>query len=245
MLNKTIHKARFTLPEMDYNIEEDVLVFDKPYQCTSFDLVSKLKSYLRRRYQVKIKIGHAGTLDPLATGVLIICIGKATKKIEAIQAEEKEYTGTIRLGATTPSYDLELAIDQEYPYDHITDDAVHCAAKSFEGEIDQIPPNFSAVKVDGKRAYDLARQGVEAEIKAKKIQIYSFEITRIALPDVDFKITCSKGTYIRSIARDFGQALNSGGHLTALRRTRSGGFLVENAIYLPLIVDPQPTIANE
>ncbi len=243
MLKDTIHKARFTLPDVEYNIEGEVLVFDKPYQCTSFDVVSKLKSFLRRKYKAKIKVGHAGTLDPLATGVLIVCIGKCTKQIDAIQAEEKEYTGTIRLGATTPSFDLELDIDQVYPYEHITSEDVLQAAQSFVGEIAQIPPHYSAIKIDGKRAYDLARKGEEAEIKAKNIHIYTFEITRMALPDVDFKITCSKGTYVRSIARDFGKALGSGGHLTALRRTRSGNYRVDNAIVLPLINDEaQPIV---
>ena len=237
MLKKMIHQTRFELPVLNINLEGDVLVFDKPYQCTSFDLVSKVKKYIRHSRDVarnvpttKIKIGHAGTLDPLATGVMIICVGSFTKKIEQFQNQEKEYTGTLMLGATTPSFDLEKPVDETFPVEHITVDKIYEIAKSFVGEQEQVPPHFSAVKVDGKRAYLLARQGIEPEIKPKKITISTFEITRIALPEVDFSIVCSKGTYIRSIARDFGQKLGSGAHLTALRRTRIGEFRVEDAI---------------
>ena len=231
-----IHQTRFDLPELHINLEGDVLVFDKPYQCTSFDLVSKVKQYIRHSRDVahnvpaKIKIGHAGTLDPLATGVMIICVGAFTKKIEQFQNQEKEYTGTFMLGATTPSFDLEKPVDETFPTEHITEKKIFEIANSFVGEQEQIPPHFSAVKVDGKRAYLLARQGIEPEIKPKIITISEFEITRIAIPEVDFKIVCSKGTYIRSIARDFGQRLESGAHLTALRRTRIGEFRVEEAI---------------
>lgn len=225
-----IHDARFELPEMEINIEGDVLVFDKPYQCTSFDLVEKVKKYIRQKYQKKIKVGHAGTLDPLATGVMIICTGLLTKKIEQYQAQEKEYTGTFMLGATTSSFDLEKSVDEIFPIEHITKEKIYQAAQSFLGDQEQIPPHFSAVKVDGKRAYLLARKGETLEIKPKNITIYTFEITKIALPEVDFRIVCSKGTYIRSIARDFGQKLNSGAHLTALRRTRIGAFNVEKAV---------------
>jgi len=225
-----IHQTRFELPEININLDGDVLVFDKPYQCTSFDLVSKVKKYIRQAKSRKVKVGHAGTLDPLATGVIIICVGSFTKKIEQYQAQEKEYTGTFMLGATTLSFDLEKPIDETFPTEHITKEKIYETAKSFVGEQEQVPPNFSAVKVDGKRAYLLARQGVEPEIKPKLITIYEFKITRIALPEVDFRIVCSKGTYIRSIARDFGQKLESGAHLTALRRTRIGEFKIEDAI---------------
>ncbi|MCL2247561.1 MAG: tRNA pseudouridine(55) synthase TruB [Lentimicrobiaceae bacterium] len=215
---------------MHFNVEGDILVFDKPYQCTSFDLVGKVKKYIRQHYQKKVKVGHAGTLDPLATGVMIICVGAFTKKIEQFQAQEKEYTGTFMLGATTPSFDLEKPVDETFPTAHITEEKILHIAQTFIGVQEQVPSHFSAVKVDGKRAYLLARAGEEPEIKPKQITISTFEITRIALPEVDFKITCSKGTYIRSIARDFGQRLESGAHLTALRRTRIGEFRVENAI---------------
>jgi tRNA pseudouridine55 synthase len=253
MLKKMIHQARFELPEMTINPEGDVLIFDKPYQCTSFDLVEKVKRYIRntesrkqkaesdeetltalRSHSLtvskKIKVGHAGTLDPLATGVMIICVGAFTKKIEQYQAQEKEYTGTFLLGATTPSFDLEKSVDETFPTAHLTQEHIYKIAQSFIGEQDQIPPHFSAVKVDGKRAYLLARKGEEPEIKPKPITISAFEITRIAMPEVDFRIVCSKGTYIRSIARDFGQKLESGAHLTALRRTRIGEMKVEHAI---------------
>lgn len=258
MLKKMIHQTRFELPEIGINVEGDLLVFDKPYQCTSFDLVGKVKKYIRQaegRKQKgekgkgeeplfskatlvaerrKVKVGHAGTLDPLATGVMIICVGSFTKKIEQYQAQEKEYTGTFMLGATTPSFDLEKPVDETFPIGHITEEKIYQAVQSFVGEQDQVPPHFSAVKVDGKRAYLLAREGKEPEIKPKKITISEFEITRIALPEIDFKIVCSKGTYIRSIARDFGQKLESGAHLTALRRTRIGEFKVEEAINVQL-----------
>jgi tRNA pseudouridine55 synthase len=232
MLKKMIHQTRFELPEIEINIEGDVLVFDKPYQCTSFDLVGKVKKYIRQREKGerrKVKVGHAGTLDPLATGVMIICVGSFTKKIEQYQAQEKEYTGTFMLGATTPSFDLEKPVDEIFSITHITEEKVYQIAQSFVGEQDLVPPHFSAVKVDGKRAYLLAREGKEPEINPKKITISEFEITRIALPEVDFRIVCSKGTYIRSIARDFGQKLESGAHLTVLRRTRIGELKVEES----------------
>jgi tRNA pseudouridine55 synthase len=183
-----------------------------------------------------VKVGHAGTLDPLATGVMIVCVGSFTKKIEQYQAQEKEYTGTFMLGATTPSFDLEKQTDETFPIEHITEKQIYDVAQSFVGVQEQIPPHFSAVKVDGKRAYLLARAGEEPEIKPKQITISEFEITRIALPEVDFRVVCSKGTYIRSIARDFGQRLESGAHLTALRRTRIGEFKVEKAIQVILSV---------
>jgi tRNA pseudouridine55 synthase len=230
MLKKMIHDSRFSLPLLNLNLDGDIFVFDKPYQCTSFDLVGKVKKMIRREYETKVKVGHAGTLDPLATGVLIICIGSYTKKIDTYQALEKEYTGTFLLGATTPSFDLEKPVDETFPYLHITEEMARCAAESFIGEIEQVPPQFSAIRIAGKRAFDFARKGEEVEIKSRKITIREFEITRFALPEIDFRIVCSKGTYVRSLARDFGFALESGAHLTALRRTRIGDFTVDNAI---------------
>jgi tRNA pseudouridine55 synthase len=182
--------------------------------------------------RVHPKIGHAGTLDPLATGLLIVCTGKQTKNIEQYQAKEKEYTGTFHIGATTPCFDLEKEIDEYYPTAHLTEELIYETTKQFTGTIQQTPPLFSAIKIDGKRAYDIARSGGTAEIKSKEITISEFTITRIALPEVDFKVVCSKGTYIRSLARDFGLALQSGAHLTALCRTRIGEFKLEDAMTL-------------
>jgi len=178
----------------------------------------------------KLKVGHAGTLDPLATGLLIVCTGKFTKRIMELQGMEKEYTGTFMLGATTPSYDLETQVNSTFPIAHISEALIHDTLPQFLGEIDQKPPVFSAIKKDGKRLYEHARKGEEVEIATRKTTIHEFEITRIALPEVDFRVVCSKGTYIRSLAYDFGMALNSGAHLTALRRTKIGEFSVENAI---------------
>ncbi len=239
MLNKkVIHEAQFELPDLDINPEGDVLLIDKPYRCTSFDVVGKVRQYIRRKYQQKVKVGHAGTLDPLATGLLIICVGKFTKQIDLYQAQEKAYTGTLRLGATTPSFDLEKPIDQVFAYDHITTKMIEEVRQKFLGEIDQVPPQFSAVRMGGRRAYELAREGEDVEISPRRITIPTFDITRFQLPDLDFSIVCSKGTYIRSIARDFGFELNSGAHLTALRRTRIGDFKVEDAIQLiPKTID--------
>jgi len=213
-------------------LEGQILLIDKPLTWSSFQAVNKLKYTLIRKYNLpkKFKIGHAGTLDPLATGLLIICTGKFTKKITEIQAQAKEYTGTITVGATTPSYDLETEIDATFPTDHISEALILETTKQFLGEIDQKPPVFSAIKKDGKRLYEHARAGEEVEIATRKTTIYEFEITRIALPEIDFRVKCSKGTYIRSLAYDFGIALNSGGHLTALRRTKIGDYSVENGI---------------
>jgi tRNA pseudouridine55 synthase len=211
--------------------EGDVLLIDKPYHVTSFEVVNKIKIAIKKTYPDKIKVGHAGTLDPLATGLLIICTGKKTKQIEQIQAQEKEYTGTFFVGATTPCFDKEKEVDFTFETQHITKELIEQTAKKFMGKQLQTPPIFSAVHVDGKRAYDLAREGAaEIKIAPKEIDIKLFEITRIALPEVDFKVVCSKGTYIRSLARDFGLALNSGAYLTALRRTRIGDFKTEHAI---------------
>ena len=202
----------------------ELLLIDKPKGITSFDVIRRL----RRQLGIK-KIGHAGTLDPLATGLMIICTGKFTKRLSEFMGQEKEYTGTITLGGTTPSYDLESEIDQTFPTEHITDEAIYAFAKAYQGKIMQRPPVFSALKKDGKRLYEFARAGEEVEIPKREIHITSFEITRIAMPEVDFKVSCSKGTYIRSLAYDFGVGLDSGAHLTALRRTKIGDFSVDIA----------------
>ena len=207
-----------------------VLLIDKPLEWTSFQAVNKIRWHIKQRFQIKkIKVGHAGTLDPLASGLLIICTGKQTKQIHLYQGQEKEYTGTITIGATTPSYDLETEIDNTFPTAHITKELIHDTTKQFLGEIDQKPPIFSAIKKEGKRLYELARKGETAEIKSRKVTIDEFEITNINLPNIDFRVVCSKGTYIRSLAYDFGKALHSGGHLSALRRTKIGTFSVEKA----------------
>jgi tRNA pseudouridine55 synthase len=214
---------------MDF-IKGEVLLIDKPLGWTSFRVVDHIRWHIRKKLGIKkIKVGHAGTLDPLASGLLIICTGKETKNIESYQAQIKEYIGTIRLGATTPSYDLETAINQTFPIEHITDDLLIKVSKNLTGEILQKPPVYSAKRIDGERAYEAARRGDEIDMPAKKVIIQSFDLTHINLPDVDFRITCSKGTYIRSIAHDFGEKLNAGAHLTALRRTKIGEFSVENA----------------
>jgi tRNA pseudouridine55 synthase len=207
------------------------IVVDKPLGWTSFDVVNKIRWNLKRKLGVKnIKVGHAGTLDPLATGVLVLCIGKHTKRIDELMAGKKTYTGTFLIGKTTPCYDLEKEFDATYPTEHITPELIETARLSFLGEIDQVPPIFSAKQVDGKRAYDLARSGKEVELKANRIAIDNFSVDKTRFPEIDFEITCSKGTYIRSIARDFGLALNSGATLIALRRTRSGEQAIEEAL---------------
>ncbi|MEE1226937.1 MAG: tRNA pseudouridine(55) synthase TruB [Bacteroidales bacterium] len=207
-----------------------VILLNKPYEWTSFQAVNKVKYLLKHYYDLKkVKIGHAGTLDPLATGLLILCIGKYTKKIEEYQAQEKEYTGTFYLGATTPCFDKEKEIDNYYPTEHITEEDIYKAAEAFLGEQEQVPPVFSALKVNGVRAYAFARENKDVELKSRKITIKEFEITRINMPEVDFRIVCSKGTYIRSIARDFGSYLNSGAYLTALCRTRIGDYKLSDA----------------
>ncbi len=207
-----------------------VLLIDKPLNWTSFQVVNKLRWHIRKHFDIKkIKVGHAGTLDPLATGLLIICTGKQTKSIETYQGQLKEYTGTFVLGATTPSYDLETEVDETYPTDHITEDLIHDTTKQFTGKIQQKPPIFSAIKKDGKRLYELAREGKTTEIKSREIEIFEFEITKISMSNVEFRVVCSKGTYIRSLAHDFGQALSSGAHLSVLRRTKIGDYSVANA----------------
>jgi tRNA pseudouridine55 synthase len=211
---------------MNFDFETgEILLINKPLSWTSFDVVKKVRNILRIK-----KIGHAGTLDPLAEGLLILCTGKYTKKIEEIQAQEKEYTGHFTIGQTTPSFDLETEVDSEKDITGVTPAQLREAAKSFEGRIDQVPPLYSAVKINGERAYTLARRGDTAEIKAKQIEIKSFEITGIALPLVSFKVVCSKGTYIRSLARDFGEKLGCGAHLSKLVRTRIGAYALHNAL---------------
>ena len=225
-----------------------VILINKPLHWTSFNVVYKvkciIKKYLSSTYIVsdptqprvgkmekfKLKVGHAGTLDPLATGLLIVCVGKETKNIDSYQAQEKEYTGTFVLGATTPSYDMEKEVDKYYDTIHITKEMIQAAAQKFTGTFEQTPPIFSAIRVNGRRAYKIARSGKTAEIAAKTITISEFEITRIAMPQIDFRIVCSKGTYIRALARDFGETLESGAYLSALCRTRIGQFKLEDAL---------------
>src|SRR5690554_43562 len=212
--------------------EGQILLIDKPLTWSSFQAVNKIKYALIKNLNLpkKFKIGHAGTLDPLASGLLIICTGKFTKRISELQGQIKEYTGTIVVGATTPSYDLETKVNENFPTEHITKELSEKVRMQFIGEINQFPPIFSAIKKDGKRLYEHARAGEEVEIQSRKIEIIEFEITRIDLPEIDFRVVCSKGTYIRSLAYDFGKALNSGAHLTSLRRTKIGNYSVNDAI---------------
>lgn len=215
--------------EEDYK-NGQVLLIDKPLEWTSFQVVNKLRWHIRKRFDIKkIKVGHAGTLDPLATGLLVICTGKKTKTINEYQGQIKEYTGTITLGGTTPSYDLETEVNETFSTAHITEELIHETTKQFTGVIQQKPPIFSAIKKEGKRLYELARKGETTEIKSREVTIPIFEITNINANNVDFRVVCSKGTYIRSLAYDFGVALNSGAHLSALRRTKIGDFHVDNA----------------
>ena len=208
-----------------------VIPIDKPYRWTSADVVRKVKFVAQKHFRKKnIKVGHAGTLDPLATGVLLVCLGKATKQAETLQAEQKEYIASIELGATTPCFDLEKEIDQRYPFEHITREMVEGILPKFIGEQDQIPPVFSAKLIDGTRAYEMARAGEEVVMKPARITIYDLEILEFELPKLVLRVKCSKGTYIRSLARDVGAALQSGGHLTGLIRTQSGGFTVEKCL---------------
>lgn len=218
----------------DINLVEDgyVAVIDKPLEWTSADVVRKVKFRLQRMGYRKIKVGHAGTLDPLATGVLLVCIGRATKRVDALQAERKEYVAELMLGATTPSYDMEHPVDRTFPIEHITQQAVEAVLKSLEGERLQSPPLYSAKKVEGIRAYEFARQGEEIELKKALINIYSITLERYELPKIRIRVECSKGTYIRSLAQEIGEGLNSGAYLTSLRRTASGDFRVENAMQL-------------
>ncbi len=213
-----------------------IILIDKPLHWTSFQAVNKMKYALINKAGLpkKFKIGHAGTLDPLASGLLLVCTGKFTKRITELQGQAKEYTGTFFIGATTPSYDLETEIDQTFDISHINESLIHETVYQFLGEIDQKPPIFSAIKKDGIRLYEHARAGEFVEISTRKTAIHEFEITRIALPEVDFRVVCSKGTYIRSLAYDFGKAINSGSHLIALRRTKIGNYEVDKAIDITL-----------
>jgi len=212
------------------NIEEfaegQLLLVNKPYNWTSFDVVGKIRNSFK---PLKLKVGHAGTLDPLATGLLIICTGKMTKQIDTFQAQEKEYTGTMVLGETTPSYDMETEADQKFDMSHITEEQIKKACQQFIGEIGQYPPAHSAIKIDGERLYEKARRGEDVELRLRTVNIKEFEIINIALPEVDFRVVCSKGTYIRSLVNDFGKALNNGAYLSKLRRTRSGEYKVDDA----------------
>jgi len=207
-----------------------ILLIDKPLRWTSFQVVNKIRWLLKKQFNLKkIKVGHAGTLDPLATGLLIICTGKFTKRIEEFQAQVKEYTGTFTIGSTTPSYDLETEIDKHFKTEHVTEQLIKDTTQQFIGEIDQKPPIFSAIKKDGKRLYELARAGETTEITSRKVIIDTFEIIKVDFPKIEFRVICSKGTYIRSLANDFGRALKSGAHLSSLRRTKIGDFSVDNA----------------
>ena len=223
--------SEFSLKDVDFP-EGYVALIDKPYEWTSADVVRKIKFQLRKCGHPKIKIGHAGTLDPLATGVLLVCIGRATKSVEALQAEEKEYVAELQLGATTPSGDMEHEVDATYPTEHITREMVEEALRSLSGEREQLPPLYSAKKVQGVRAYEFARAGEEVELKKALINIYEIEVLDFAMPYLKLRVRCSKGTYIRSLAYEVGQALNSGAYLRSLRRTRSGGFTAENGYKL-------------
>jgi tRNA pseudouridine55 synthase len=204
----------------------ELLLVDKPIGWTSFDVVGKLRNSFK---PLKLKVGHAGTLDPLATGLLIICTGKMTKQIDTFQAEEKEYTGTMILGATTPSYDMETEPDNQFDISHITEEQIKATSQQFTGDIQQYPPAHSAIKIDGERLYEKARRGEEVELRLRSVTISEFEITRIELPEIDFRVVCSKGTYIRSLVHDFGKALSNGAYLSKLRRMRSGNYKVADA----------------
>lgn len=211
-------------------INGEILLFDKPLGWTSFDLVNKVRSFLCRELKIKkLKVGHAGTLDPLATGLMIICTGKATKQVERLQSEGKEYLATLKLGATTPSFDLETEEDRQYPAGHITPDRLEAVLQQFTGTLQQLPPLFSAVKINGKRAYEHARRGTDPVLTEKTVVIHNIELVSFEMPQLELRVSCSKGTYIRALARDIGTALDSGAYLTALRRTRSGDFYVQKA----------------
>ena len=225
------------LPRYDF-LAGAILLVDKPQGWTSFDVVNKIRYKLKHRLKVKkIKVGHAGTLDPMATGLLIICTGKFTKKLADFQGLPKEYTGTMKLGATTPSYDAESDIEETFPINHITPELLEQARQQFLGDIEQVPPMFSAIKVDGQPLYKKARKGVFMEIEPRPVTINEFTFTRVELPEIDFRVRCSKGTYIRSLAFDFGKAVHSGAYLSALRRTRIGQFRIEDAWNLEELVE--------
>lgn len=238
-----MRNKEFTLEEFKAG---QILLLDKPLEWTSFQVVNKVRWLIRKRCGIKkIKVGHAGTLDPLASGLLIICTGKFTKKIPELQGQEKEYTGTFSLGATTPSYDLETEVDEHYPTEHITESDMKEAVKNLSGEIDQYPPVFSALKKDGKRLYEYARKGEEIEVKSRKVEISEFEIDPSKFPEVAFRVVCSKGTYIRSLAHDFGKQLNSGAHLSSLKRTRIGEFQLSDAFSIESFENLLPSQENK
>lgn len=227
-------------------LEGEVILINKPFRWSSFDVVKKIRYTIKHYTSIKkIKVGHAGTLDPLATGLLILCTGKFTKRIDEYQAQEKEYTGIFTLGATTPSFDLETEVDQKHEINHLTDELIYEATKSFLGEQEQIPPIFSAIKIGGKRAYMYARKNEKVVIKSKEINILEFEITQIKLPEVSFRIVCSKGTYIRSLARDFGKELNSGAYLSELTRTRIGEFKLVDAMDVNTFLEKLTSLKND
>ena len=228
-------------PEFNFS-EGEMLLINKPYKWTSFDVVGKIRNAFK---PVKLKVGHAGTLDPLATGLLIICTGKLTKKIDEFQAQEKEYTGTMILGACTPSYDMETEVDENFDTSHLSDTLLHDTTKQFIGDLDQFPPAHSAVKVNGERLYMKARRGENVELKTRKVSISLFEITRIELPEIDFRVVCSKGTYIRSLVYDFGRALNNGAYLSALRRTKSGNYDVNDSFGVIELVNHIRTLKEQ
>jgi tRNA pseudouridine55 synthase len=232
-----ISKENPFAPPYDFFIGAALLV-DKPLGWTSFDVVNKIRYQLRKLTGVKkIKVGHAGTLDPLATGLLIICTGKLTKKIDEFQGLGKSYSGTITLGATTPSYDAETAIDQTFPVNHINPELLEATRHQFIGQLNQLPPMYSAIKMDGEALYKTARKGIVIEVKPRPVEIHSFELTRVELPEIDFTVSCSKGTYIRSLAFDFGKALGSGGYLSALRRDSIGDYHVKDAWSMEDLID--------
>ncbi|MFD1094812.1 tRNA pseudouridine(55) synthase TruB [Salegentibacter chungangensis] len=238
-----MHNKEFTAEDFKTG---QILLFDKPLEWTSFQVVNKVRWMIRKSCGIKkIKVGHAGTLDPLASGLLVICTGKFTKKIPELQGQEKEYTGTFTIGSTTPSYDLETEIDKTYPTEHITSEDIAKAAAKFTGEIEQIPPVFSALKKDGKRLYEYARKGEEIKVKSRQVEISEFEVDDSNFPEVSFRVVCSKGTYIRSLAHDFGQVLNSGAHLSALKRTRIGDFELSNAFSIKSFENLLPSQENK
>ena len=230
LLNKNLSKK---------SIEEgEVFLIDKPLKYSSFHIVKELRDFLKNKFKLdKLKVGHAGTLDPLATGLLIICTGRMTKKISDFQNLDKEYIGTMSIGSTTPSYDLETNIDKTFPIDHINEMLLNNAKKKFLGTINQFPPIFSAVKKNGKRLYEYAREGKEIDIKSKKVTVNKFDLNRISMPEIEFEINCSKGTYIRSLINDFGKELKSGAHLTSLRRTKIGSNSINNSITINEFVE--------
>jgi tRNA pseudouridine55 synthase len=228
-------------PEFNF-AEGEMLLINKPYKWTSFDVVGKIRNAFK---PIKLKVGHAGTLDPLATGLLIICTGKFTKKIDEFQAQEKEYTGTMVLGASTPSYDMETEVNETFDISQFTEEQLYENTKQFIGDLDQYPPAHSAVKVDGERLYMKARRGEDVELKTRKVNISVFELTRIELPEIDFRVVCSKGTYIRSLVYDFGRTLNNGAYLSGLRRTKSGDYDVADAFGVMELVNHIRTLKEQ